>query len=150
MHEIGVTKMDLARALGHGTEGAVRHYLSGVRSMNVEQLQIVAECLKWTVAQLLGEVKSIEYVPVPVPMPAPVPVEKPKPAAVEKPKPEVRPKPAPTTPGLNDFGTIVLSHDELDVILRLYRPAPEAVKPVAKRLFAKMIKELSKDVKTHA
>jgi transcriptional regulator with XRE-family HTH domain len=134
MKELKVSRTELARALKLRSHGAIGHYFCGRRLMTVEQLQAMAKRLNWTVAQLLGERESFS-IPRGEPL-ARVPEPGPAPVEVKAPKPE--PAPAPYA------GAIVLTRDELEIVLKIYRPAPQAVKPIIRRLFAKLTKEISR------
>jgi hypothetical protein len=125
MKEIGVKRKDIQRAMGLKTEGAVRHYFCGRRSMTVEQMQVMARVLKWSVAELLGENERIEFEPGPAGVPPSERVPEPQPV-----------------PHYQD--AIVLSRDELDMLLTIYRPIPKERKPMIRRIFAKVAKEISR------
>jgi len=83
---------------------------------------VMARVLKWSVSQLLGENERIEFEP-------PVPDR----ACVPEPQ---------RAPHYQD--AIVLSRDELDMLLTIYRPIPKERKPMIRRIFAKVAKEISR------
>jgi hypothetical protein len=138
MKEIGVKRKDIQRAMGLKTEGAVRHYFCGRRTMNVEQIQVMARVLKWSVSQVLGEREPDSVNPAPgLDLRSGPHAGEPNPLG--PPEPSLEREFAHCYPG-----AVVLSRDELEIVLKIYRPAPKSVKPMIKRLFAKVAKEMSR------
>jgi transcriptional regulator with XRE-family HTH domain len=110
MKELKLNQIDLARALGVTTRGAIGHYFCGRRAMTAEQLQALARVLKWSVSQLLGEDTDLPCTRL-------------------------------------EYIGVVLSSDELDVVLQIYRPVPDAAKPLIRRAFASLAREISAEHK---
>lgn len=59
MADLNLIQDDLKEALGVSTRGAVGHYLAGRREPSTQQMQALAEKLRMTIGELLGEATPV-------------------------------------------------------------------------------------------